>query len=118
MTLEEADGCGSRPRWPYETGENAQCAAISSAHGGRLTWGSCGSVTQTTGSDDSVAPSQPVPETNSGDSSSWETARQSQDDPSSVKSAEDIAGNCVKDVGSKALMIRPLRAMPKLAPFL
>jgi len=83
-----------------------------------FTWGGCGSVKQTTGSDDSVAPSQPVPETNSGDSSSWETARQSQDDPSSVKSAEDIAGNCVKDVGSKALMIRPLRAMPKLAPFL
>ncbi len=54
------------------------------------------------GSASNSAPSSSANTSESTDTSAWETARQSQEDPSAVKSADDIAGNCVMDTGSGA----------------
>jgi hypothetical protein len=58
----------------------------------------CGGTTGATSLDSSSSGGS----SGSTDSGAWETARQSQDDPDAIKSAEDIAGNCVMDVGTGA----------------
>src|SRR4051794_1890378 len=63
-----------------------------------LVFAGCGEASDSSAPSSSSAPAGSA----SADSGSWETARQNQDDPDSIKSADDIAGNCVKDIGTGA----------------